>query len=36
MKMREWFKLLLGFKNKRLVYANLVNYGGQGRDRFGN
>lgn len=36
MRMREWFKLLLGFKNKNLVWASLVDYSGQGRDRFGN
>lgn len=36
MKIREWLKLMLGFKNKNAVWAGLVNYGGQGRDKFGN
>lgn len=35
MKWYKWLLLFLGFKNKNLVYAGLVNYRGQGRDEFG-
>lgn len=36
MKFTLWLKLLFGFKDWRVAAANLADYGGQGRDKFGN